>query len=39
MARLSLEIDNIIEQYSKVDWHDNPDVHNKIAQELDDSFI
>lgn len=36
MAELSLEIDKIIDRYSKRDWHDNPDVHNKIAQEIDD---
>jgi len=36
IARLSLEIDNIIDKYSKVDWHDNLDVHNRIAQEIDD---
>lgn len=36
VAILSLEIDNVIKENSKVDWHDNIDVHNKIAQEIDD---
>lgn len=33
---LALEIDNVIKENSKVDWYDNLDVHNKIAQEIDD---
>lgn len=36
VGKLSLEIDNIIKENTKVDWHDNVDVHNKIAQEIDD---
>ncbi|WP_297422797.1 type I restriction endonuclease subunit R [Clostridium sp.] len=36
IALVSLEIDNVIKENSKVDWHDNMDVHNKIAQEIDD---
>ena len=36
LAQMAVDIDNIIEQHSKVDWHDNMDVHNKIAQEIDD---
>ncbi|APC39279.1 type I restriction endonuclease subunit R [Clostridium estertheticum] len=33
---LALEIDYVIKENCKVDWHDNIDVHNKIAQEIDD---
>ena len=36
VGKLSLEIDNVIKENTKVDWHDNIDVHNKIAQEIDD---
>jgi len=36
LASLAIEIENIIEKHSKVDWHDNTEVHNKIAQEIDD---
>lgn len=36
LAALALDIDLIIEKHSKVDWHDNMEVHNKIAQEIDD---
>ena len=36
LATLSVEIDDVIKEKSKVDWHDNIDVHNKIAQEIDD---
>lgn len=36
MGELALKVDDIIEEHSKVDWHDNMEVHNRIAQELDD---
>lgn len=36
MGELALEITKIIENNTKVDWHNNLDVHNRIAQELDD---
>lgn len=36
LGNLALEIDNVIKENSKVDWYDNVDVHNKIAQEIDD---
>ncbi len=29
-------MDEIIKEHQKVDWHDNIDIHNRIAQELDD---
>jgi type I restriction enzyme R subunit len=36
LADIAVDIDIIIEKHSKVDWHDNPDVHNRINQEIDD---
>ncbi|CAG7611017.1 hypothetical protein PAESOLCIP111_01320 [Paenibacillus solanacearum] len=39
IAELSLRMDEIIRIHTKVDWHDNNQVHNRIAQELDDLFF
>ena len=36
LGEVALKISKVIEENSKVDWHDNVDVHNKIAQEIDD---
>ncbi|PEF55712.1 DEAD/DEAH box helicase [Bacillus cereus] len=36
IGKLALDMDDIIQSHSKVDWHDNLEVHNRIAQELDD---
>ena len=36
LGELALQIDNIIREKCKVDWHNNTDVHNQIAQEIDD---
>jgi len=36
IGELALEMDKIIQKNSKVDWHANIEVHNRIAQELDD---
>lgn len=36
MGALALKMDEIIREYTKRDWHDNSEVHNRIAQELDD---
>ena len=36
LAMLAMDIDIIIDKHSKVDWHENLEVHNKIAQEIDD---
>jgi type I restriction enzyme R subunit len=33
---LAKEMDHIIDNHSKVDWHDNTDVHHRIEQKLDD---
>ncbi|MBI9008704.1 MAG: type I restriction endonuclease subunit R [Tenericutes bacterium] len=38
LADLSLIIDDVIEKNSKVDWHDNLDVHNRITIDLNDLF-
>lgn len=35
LADAAIELDDIIERNSKVDWHDNPDVHKKISAEID----
>ena len=35
LADIATDVDIIIERHSKVDWHDNPDVHKKISQEID----
>ena len=29
-------MDAIIKQHQKVDWHNNPQIHNRIAQDIDD---
>lgn len=36
LAEIAMEVDVIIERHCKVDWHDNPDVHKKISQEIDE---
>src|SRR5690606_15924471 len=36
MAPVALLIDERIDKHCNVDWHDNMEVHNRIAQELDD---
>ncbi|RHW40383.1 type I restriction endonuclease subunit R [Neobacillus notoginsengisoli] len=36
IGELALKMDEIIREYTKRDWHDNLEVHNRIAQELDD---
>jgi len=35
---ITLEITNIIERNNAVDWQNNTDIHNRIAQEIDDIF-
>lgn len=35
-ANLAIKIDAIIKQHQKVDWHNNPQIHNRIAQDIDD---
>ncbi|WP_283591879.1 type I restriction endonuclease subunit R [Clostridium butanoliproducens] len=36
LADIAMDVEVIIERHSKVDWHDNPDVHKKISQEIDE---
>ena len=38
IADLSLEITKIIQKHDTVDWQTNTDIHNKIAQDIDDLF-
>lgn len=35
LADIAIDVEIIIEKHSKVDWHDNPDVHKRISQEID----
>ncbi|WP_341301051.1 type I restriction endonuclease subunit R [Lysinibacillus sp. FSL H8-0500] len=36
LGELALKMDEIIKQHQKVDWHNNLQIHNRIAQDLDD---
>lgn len=36
LGNLAIKMDEIINEHQKVDWHDNIEIHNRIAQELDD---
>lgn len=36
LADMAIQMDDIIERNSKVDWHDNPDVHKRISAEIDE---
>ncbi|HHY09769.1 MAG: type I restriction endonuclease subunit R [Limnochordia bacterium] len=36
LAELALQIEEIVGEHTKVDWHQNRDVHNRIEQELED---
>jgi len=36
IAEISIEVNNIIDRQSKIDWHNNPDVHKRISREIDD---
>jgi type I restriction enzyme R subunit len=36
LAEMAIEMNDIIEKNSKVDWHDNPDVHKRISAEIDE---
>lgn len=35
IGELALQIDEIIKKHTKVDWHNNMEIHNRIAQDLD----
>ena len=36
IGQLALEVNTIIKSETKVDWHDNPDVHKHIEQKIED---
>ena len=36
VSDISLEVTKIIEKHDTVDWQTNKDIHNKIAQDIDD---
>ena len=38
VSDISLEVTKIIEKHDTVDWQTNKDIHNKIAQDIDDLF-
>jgi type I restriction enzyme R subunit len=38
VADITLAITSVIERNNAVDWQNNTDIHNKIAQEIDDLF-
>lgn len=38
VADLAIEITNIIEKHSKVDWTHNTSIHSRIDQDIDDLF-
>ena len=38
VAELAIEITNIIEKHSKVDWTHNTSIHSRIDQDIDDLF-
>ncbi len=33
---LALKMDAVVKEHQKVDWHNNLEIHNRIAQDLDD---
>ena len=38
VSDIALEITSIIQKHDTVDWQSNKDIHNKIAQNIDDLF-
>lgn len=38
IADIAIEITNIVEKHSRVDWTNNKSIHDKIAQDIDDMF-
>jgi type I restriction enzyme R subunit len=38
IGEMAKDVDLVIEKHSKVDWHENIEVHNRIEQEIDDLF-
>ena len=38
ISDISLEVTTIIQNHDMVDWQTNKEIHNKIAQDIDDMF-
>lgn len=38
ISDISLEVTSIIQKHDTVDWQTNKEIHNKIAQDIDDMF-
>lgn len=38
VSDISLEVTDIIKKHDTVDWQTNKEIHNKIAQDIDDMF-
>ena len=38
ISDISLEVTAIIQKHDTVDWQTNKEIHNKIAQDIDDLF-
>jgi type I restriction enzyme R subunit len=38
ISDVSLRITEIVDEHNMVDWQTNKDIHNKIAQDIDDMF-
>jgi type I restriction enzyme R subunit len=38
VAEISIRITQIVDKHNMVDWQTNKDIHNKIAQDIDDMF-
>lgn len=38
ISDISLKVTAIVEEHNTVDWQTNTDIHNKIAQDIDDMF-
>jgi len=36
LANFAKEVTAVIDKHSKIDWHENTEVHNRIAYEIDD---
>ena len=38
ISDIALKVTEIIKKHDTVDWHNNRDIHNRIAQDIDDYF-
>lgn len=38
IGEIAIKIAEIIQEHTKVDWNNNVDIHNNIAQDIDDMF-